>query len=414
MGSKGIEKNWVIMTEKRSIYATEQEWNLARKIMQQKMASGETPPFKIQNDNQQLNHSFLVAKGENDQPILGVLARSRDQAEGILGFGSFGMCKLIVWEDGTKNAVKIEAEKNDQNEIAIMTKLGLIRALFKRSWEKRLAEHPNKTQVNEQWISKSAIRNKIYKIMPLIEGIDINKYLSSVYLPKPFVGSLVIFSSIVDKLIEIHAQNILHNDLHPGNVLVDANLNAYIIDNGKSIDVEHKPITVKDNFNCLGQIARLAPELMAFRNKTLADRAKDPSSVMNTTEMPFSTASDVFALSFIFSQLFYPLLTEQALQELMSGMREADPNKRISLQKISAMIKSTDFIEKMRSYDQNSNFEGPALEENYTEQTDNSENATSDSLSYSSDETNQHQTEFSGYDESISSDKAKPNNKLKT
>jgi len=337
MSTKGIEQHWHIMAE-HTIYSTDEEWSKAREIMRQRIANGETPPFKIQKDNQALSHSFLVAVGEKGQPLLGVLARSKDEKEGILGFGSYGMCKLVLWEDGSKNAVKIEPDIEDKNVLAIMTKLGLIRALFTRTWEQRLAFHKPRTQANEQWISTKAIRNKVYKVMPLIEGIDLSKYLISHRNPTSMKAAQIIFSSVVNQLIDKHAKGIFHNDLHPGNVMVDDNLNAYLIDWGKAVDLKNKPTIVKDIFNHLGQTLRLAPELMAFRNKALIAKQTDPSSVLATAEMPFSSASDVYSLAFIFVELFHTMQKDQTVMNLRKSMMQTDPNDRISLEEILAIM----------------------------------------------------------------------------
>lgn len=362
MGTKGIEQHWHIMAEK-TIYSTPEEWNKAREIMQQKIANGEKPPFKIQKDNDTLSHSFLVAVGENGQPLLGVLARGKDQKEGILGFGSYGMCKLILWEDGTKSAVKIEPDNQDKNELAIMAKLGLIRTLFTRSWEKRLADHAPKTEGNEQWISSKAIRNKIYKVMPLIEGIDLTQFLASHHKQGTMKAAQVIFTSVINQLMDKHAKGIFHNDLHPGNVMVDSNLNAFLIDWGKSVDLANKPITVKDIFNHLGQTLRLAPELMSFRNKTLIDRQTDPESIHQQAEIPFSAASDVYSLAFIFVELFHVMAKDQTVMNLRKSMMQTNPEDRILLKEILAIVNSSEFTRQIKYYDEKmiSAKPGPAL-----------------------------------------------------
>jgi serine/threonine protein kinase len=349
----GVESQWFKMAEK-TIYSTPEEWSHARSIMEERIKKGEPLPFKINRDNVIMSHSFLVAAGENGKPILGVVARSKNPKEGILGFGSFGVCKLVLWEDGQKNAIKIEPENEDINEILIMQKLGLIRVLFQREWEKRLHEHASMSRFPDKtWIGQESVSGKIYKSMPLIEGIDLKSFLSDNSINLSLVAQRQIAISLVKRLMEMHNNGIIHNDLHSNNVMIDAQLNAYLIDFGKSIDKSNKPTLAKEVYKRLGRKDTQAPEVVAFKNVLLEQYAKDPNILNSIVETPVSEASDVYALGNIFKQQFTLIELNQEVEELLIAMQETEPQKRLDLNEVLETLESPYFFAAVNEYDQN-------------------------------------------------------------
>ena len=353
MSNKGPEDDWVKMGEK-TVFATTQEWAAARELMKQRMQNGEMPPFKLPKDNQTLNHSFLVALSEGGKPILGVIAQSKNKEEGILGFGSFGVCKLVVWEDGKKNAIKIVPDELDRYEIEIMSKLGLIRALFKREWQKRILDKSDRSaeQPTQQWVAGKNIRDKLYMVMPLIDGIDLKNYLSSNDSNRTINIQRLIAISLVEKLQAMHATNVIHNDLHTKNIMVDAQLNAYIIDQGKSIDLDNKPTNFDDVHPLFGRNDTLAPEMKDYKEEIKKAYEKDPAAAAKGTyQLPASTASDVYSLGLVFQQIFYPVLSTEPVKSLVEEMTNIYPEDRSELSDVLEILRSPTLIEAIQKHD---------------------------------------------------------------
>lgn len=353
MGRGDREEQWAKMTDK-VIFCPPKEWQHAREIMEKRIKNNEVPPFKISQDKTNLNHSFLVALGTDNKPMLGVIARSKDQKEGILGFGSFGVCKLVLWEDGKKNAIKIVPDSLDQYEIEIMNKLGLIRAMFKRAWDKRTQDKllRSNEEPNQKWLAGKNITDKLYMVMPLIDGVDLKQYLSSNDSKHTIAIQRLVAISLVNKLQAMHASNVIHNDLHTKNIMVDAFLNAYIIDQGKSIDLDNKPTTFDKVHPMFGREDTLAPELRAFKEDLKKAYKSDPvAAAEQEYHIPVSAASDVYSLGVVFQQIFYPVLGIEPIKDMVEDMTNIAPEDRMSLDEVLNVLKSPQLIEAIDKHD---------------------------------------------------------------
>ncbi len=353
MSNKGPEDEWVKMGEK-TVFATSDEWKTARDLMNNRIKNGLKPPFKLNKDHEKLSHSFLVALDESGQPMLGVIAQGKNKNEGILGFGSFGVCKLVVWEDGKKNAIKIVPDELDRYEIEIMNKLGLIRTLFKREWQKRILDKSDRSteQPTQQWVAGKNIRDKLYMVMPLIDGIDLKNYLSSNDSNRTINIQRLIAISLVEKLQAMHATNVIHNDLHTKNIMVDAQLNAYIIDQGKSIDLDNKPTNFDDVHTLFGRNDTLAPEMKDYKEEIKKAYQKDPDAAAKKVyDFPTSTASDVYSLGLVFQQIFYPVLGTEPLKTLVEDMTQQNPDDRIDLDTVLQTLTSPLLINEIDKHD---------------------------------------------------------------
>lgn len=348
----GIEEKWTRKGQ-TAIYSTQSEWEQARQVMQSMLDAGQIPPFKINKDTHQMSHSFVVGAGHDSKPMLGVFASNNDN-EGIIDFGHFGMCKVILWEDGKKSAVKVAPDGNDINEILIMEKLGLIQTLFKREWEKRVHEKATvNKEPNKQWIRTQTITNKLYIAMPLIEGIDLNQYLLSNDAKDSMQAQRLLAVSIIHKLQDLHEKGIIHNDLHAGNIMVDKDLNAHLLDYGKSVDLARKPTSFEEISNRFGRRDTVAPEIAFFKTEISADfRFDQESALTNVYDMPVSTASDVYSLGQLLYKIFNPVASRPEMINLILQTSKSNAEERMPLAQVLETLESPAFIEMTIRYDE--------------------------------------------------------------
>jgi len=163
-----------------------------------------------------------------------------------LGRGSFGRVKVGQnIETGDLVAIKIEEVKNDKkfsknikrikNEQSITGDAGLFFGGQTRSKTKSLA--------------------KVYSVMPIITGLEFlrgqAKFHEAVQnVSDENVAGLAMLSinmalSTAEHLARLHAKNIIHRDLHLGNILVDGSGLSIIIDYGCSLRLDEKTKSIK-------------------------------------------------------------------------------------------------------------------------------------------------------------------------
>ncbi len=306
--------------------------------------NGEIPPFKISRDNVDLSHSFLVSHDESGKVILGVIALSNEN-EGILGHGDYGLCKLVLWQDGKMNALKIEPKIDDKYEIEIMQKLGLIREHFKRSWKKR--KNPETS-----WINNKQIKTKRYKIISLVKGVNVENYLASLDIPLTMEQRRELFISLLNAVKVLHDKGIIHNDLHFQNIMLNDNMMVHLIDFGKSIDLEKIPQKIEELQSRFGRSDTQAPEIKAFwkkLNEAVAMLGDDVKLV--NFKMPISTASDIYSLGIIFTKMFGELQESPTVDELVTGMLNLNPAQRPSIDTLLSHLNSENFKEEVEGFD---------------------------------------------------------------
>lgn len=349
----GREKKWNKMSEQK-IYATDQEWQYARKIMQDNLSKEILPPFKITKDNLNLKHSFIVALDENGNPILGVIAQNHGE-EGILGHGDFGYCKLVLWADGILNAVKIDKEFPDQYIVELMEKLGLIRTQFAREWQQRVSDNRLKGKyTSNEWIKDSTIQSKHYRILPLASGVNLKNFLSSMNNLLSMEQRRLIAISLLKAVAKLHQKGIVHNDLHAQNIMVDQNLNVTLIDFDKLADLNNLPTHFSEVQNHFGRRDIIAPELIDFRNK-LVEAKNDLGEHISKVnfKIPLSFASDVYSLGKIFEKLFDPMMEEDITSNMINNMQSNNIPSRPTIANLLNILESEEFIEKVSNYDAN-------------------------------------------------------------
>ncbi|MBS0288529.1 MAG: protein kinase [Proteobacteria bacterium] len=358
-----IESSWEQMKKKEDIYATPEEWQAAKSVMRDLLASGKKPPFKIpKNKDQGLSHSFLVGIDENEQPIIGVVARYKTAdnelfSEGIIGHGEFGVCKLVKWEDNQYNAFKVEPNNPDAAEIAIMNKLGLIRFAFKRTFEERTSDKllSSGDSPKTRWIKDKPIEEKKYKVINYIEGINLKNFLSTA--PTPSINdSYQMIKSLTKSLEKIHAKNIIHNDIHDENVLVGIDNRVYFVDYGRSCDLSNLPQKISGEDAIIDIVNRYmprvdvwAPEVMKFHNffeqsvNQLHTKQEYDDLFNEEYELPLTKSSDIYSLGLLIEKLC-PLQLKNdlnnPLMKLVKQMKNIDPSKRPNAGEVFKKLKS--------------------------------------------------------------------------
>jgi serine/threonine protein kinase len=141
-----------------------------------------------------------------------------------------------------------------------------------------------------------------YYVMRLVEGTSIDQHLAG----RPHSEIAAVFRSVADALAKAHAEGVLHRDVKPANVVVEASGRPVLVDFGLATRVA-------------GGGAREAPDEIAGTPDYLAPELLDGA--------PPSAASDVYALG----ATLYTLLTGRVpfpgtdLAQKLRAIRADDP-----------------------------------------------------------------------------------------
>lgn len=126
-----------------------------------------------------------------------------------------------------------------------------------------------------------------YFSMKLIDGTDLSRVLPETMVDVRRAAGLV--AQIADAIHYAHQRGILHRDLKPGNVLIDAAGNAHVTDFGLAKRIDSDTLRTRSG-DMLGTLPYMSPEQAAGRIKSL------------------TTATDVYGLGAV----LYALLTAKA------------------------------------------------------------------------------------------------------
>ena len=98
--------------------------------------------------------------------------------------------------------------------------------------------------IQEEWIGKRVDspfvvktltqnnkRNFLYYIMEYVQGETLEKWIAKNHFPRPKIA-IKIVEQIAEGLKAFHSQETIHQDMKPGNVMIDQNGNAKIVDFG--------------------------------------------------------------------------------------------------------------------------------------------------------------------------------------
>lgn len=270
----------------------------------------------------------------------------------FLGKGAFGTVSIAVTEDMVPLAVKkLTLDKTAptyaatiaeiDKETQIMRHLGRPADLIVQD-----SDDPNKVE--------------IYVIQPFIAGMELEKYFqqlntrSAALGEDNVVGKLNILKEAINSWIatmeatqQLHAANIIHGDLHTGNVLYDpTSKQATIIDFGMSHQLEpgqEKSYTQEES--PMHGFHR-APETRILEERREGhppERVYDKSGDVYSLAIDFGVASD-------FSEHYAPDTAGKEVAQIFKLCKElsqamelsgnSDPSRRISLEEGIARLKA--------------------------------------------------------------------------
>lgn len=194
------------------------------------------------------------------------------------------------------------------------------------------------------------INNKIYIITDYINGITLRQFIKQ-QLYKQLTKQQVVYimSQLAIALRNIHNEfNMAHMDIKPSNIMIDENLDVYIIDFGISCDDE--------NCDLYGTRGYFSPEFYFF------------SSIKRPFPLKLAKDSDVFSLGLVFLELLgctnlFSLdiiinekeyentlnniieknpqcLYYKEFSDIINGMIKYNPMKRINLDRLITLLNS--------------------------------------------------------------------------
>jgi len=135
--------------------------------------------------------------------------------------------------------------------------------------------------------------NKLYVVMEYINGLDLISYLENNDSKLELKECLDIILKIIDGLIFLHNNGIVHKDIKPENILIDNNKNIKIIDFGLSYYLNYKNF---DKSYQTGTIYYMSPEIfnLYLMNKCNQDK-----------KFELYKTNDIWSLGILFYILIY-------------------------------------------------------------------------------------------------------------
>lgn len=269
----------------------------------------------------------------------------------FLGKGAFGTVSIAITEDMVPLAVKkLTLDKTAPNYAATIAEI---------EKETRIMRHLGRPA--DLIVQETTDPNKveIYVIQPFIAGMELQKYFEQLNARNAdlgddnVIGKLNLLKEAITSWIatmeatqQLHAANVIHGDLHTGNVLYDPiSKQATIIDFGMSHQLEpgqEKSYTTEESPM---QGFHRAPE--TFELKERRD-GHPPERVYDRSTDHFSLAID-FGVASDFSEHYAPDEAGKEIAQIFSLCKalsqepilggNGDPSQRISLEEGIARLK---------------------------------------------------------------------------
>jgi eukaryotic-like serine/threonine-protein kinase len=232
-----------------------------------------------------------------------------------IGHGGMGSVWRARYADGRlKRDVAIKLPAATHNPTA----LAALRERFGRERDfLAQLEHPNIARLYDTGISENG---QPFLAMEYVAGEPIDAYCDHHRLV--FIDRIKLFLQVLDAVDYAHRQLVLHRDLKPGNVLVDANGNVRLLDFG---------------------VAKLLPELNAVQPNAEANASKDLTEIAGAamtlayaapeqiTGAPLSTATDVYALGVMLHRLLTGSSPYQPTRDTRGALEDAVINNAPAL-----------------------------------------------------------------------------------
>jgi serine/threonine protein kinase len=166
-------------------------------------------------------------------------------------------------------------------------------------------------------------------VMPYYDSGDLIHYISNDFYNIKWVDKLNSLKTIANGLINIHSVDIIHRDLHSGNIFFSGG-SAYIGDLGMSKSATEST----DNKENCGTIPYMAPEIFQGQKYTKASDIYSFGMIMwefMTGRRPFGDRNHDAKLIFDISDGLRPPIVTNAPEgyvELMKECWHSDPDKR--------------------------------------------------------------------------------------
>ncbi|RHZ82755.1 hypothetical protein Glove_103g18 [Diversispora epigaea] len=184
-----------------------------------------------------------------------------------------------------------------------------------------------------------------YMLVLMHYGNDLRHFLKDNYHSLRLLQKYKIIYEIANMLVEIHKQNIMHRDLHSGNILYNAGTSQwYISDLGLSGPVD-KPLN-----SIYGNLPHVAPEVYCGKTYTIKSDIYSIGILMwevITGETPYGDHEYNSDLAFAIASGYRPKIYENIPLEyatLMKQCWDANPNNRpdanIIFDKMRLLVKS--------------------------------------------------------------------------
>jgi serine/threonine protein kinase len=205
-------------------------------------------------------------------------------------------------------------------------------------WKTHYNEHKNRTVSeshnfisNYYGITQDSNTQDFMIIMPYYDSGDLIHYISSDFYDIKWFRKLDILTTIVMGLVNIHGVDIIHRDLHSGNIFFNT-FYPYVVIGDLGISKSATEST--DNIENYGIIPYMAPEIFQGQKYTKASDIYSFGMIMwefMTARRPFWDRNhDTELIIDICDGLRPPIVTNapEGYIELMKECWRSDPNKR--------------------------------------------------------------------------------------
>jgi serine/threonine protein kinase/Flp pilus assembly protein TadD len=252
-----------------------------------------------------------------EAPALEVAAQALARAAGTLpaAIGHYRIIRLLG--EGGMGSV-YEAEQQEPRRIValkvIRPGLSTPEHLWRFKHESRALgrlQHPGIAQIYEASTAETALGPQPYFAMELIRGFPLTEYAGSHRLDTR--QKLLLLVKVSEAVDHAHQRGLIHRDLKPGNILVDATGQPKILDFGvaRVLESEAQPTRQTDLGQLIGTLPYMSPEQV----------------LGNPLEI--DTRSDIYSLGVILYELLTGRLPydvrRRQLPEAVRTIREEEP-----------------------------------------------------------------------------------------
>jgi len=208
----------------------------------------------------------LLVNDREDNALDQSLGRSLDLEETPTHPERIGKYRIIeLLGEGGMGVVYRAEQDNPKRLVALKVMRG---ALFSPSAQRRFEtevavlgrlQHPGIAQIFEAGRFEDAGGSEPYFAMELVEGRDLIRYARENWLT--IIARLDLFARICDAVHYAHQKAVIHRDLKPGNILVDAAGQSKILDFGiaKPTDLDGQEGMTRTG-SVMGSLQQMSPE----------------------------------------------------------------------------------------------------------------------------------------------------------